>query len=110
MLEVIQSDFERSIASTQAAEEASQQDFDELMRTTNKSLEAKKKVESGHKSQLDDLVQLLQEKKEALGAKSDLLNEAIKELLELKAACVDTGMSYAERSANREEEIQALRK
>ena len=40
----------------------------------------------------------------------DLLDKSLIELEELKPACVDTGMSYAERVAKREEEMDALKK
>jgi len=39
-----------------------------------------------------------------------MLDDALKELEDLKPACVDTGMSYADRVAKREEEIDALKK
>jgi len=40
----------------------------------------------------------------------DLLDGALEELEELKPTCMDSGMSYAERVAKREEEMKALRK
>ena len=41
---------------------------------------------------------------------SSMVDKAIKELMELYDACIDTGMSYAERAALREQEIEALKK
>merc|ERR1719401_3285586 len=40
----------------------------------------------------------------------DLLDKALQELEELKPTCMDSGMSYKERVAKREEEIKALQK
>jgi chromosome segregation ATPase len=40
----------------------------------------------------------------------ELLDAALKELEELRPACVDTGMTYEERVAAREKEIEALKK
>jgi len=45
-----------------------------------------------------------------LGSQSKILVTSIKELIELKATCVDTGMSYADRVAMREQEIASLKK
>jgi len=39
-----------------------------------------------------------------------LLDDALKAIEELKPACIDTGMSYEERVAAREKEIEALKK
>lgn len=45
-----------------------------------------------------------------LESESKILQSSIKELLELKPTCIDTGMSYEERVARREDEIEALKK
>ena len=45
-----------------------------------------------------------------MDSESATLAESIKELLELKPVCVDTGMSYEERVARREDEIESLKK
>merc|ERR1719460_2253305 len=87
MMDVIKSDFERTIKVTQE-EEA-------------------KEEKEGY---LDDAVQKLSEAQEKLDNESALLKTAISELLELQPACVDTGMSYAERVALRESEIEGLKK
>ena len=39
-----------------------------------------------------------------------LLDDSMKQLEELNPQCIDTGMSYADRVAKREEEIEALKK
>jgi len=53
--------------------------------------------------------QSITESMEALSEHQKLLDDALKELEELKPTCVDTGMSYEERVAKREEEIDALK-
>merc|ERR1719316_1785907 len=110
MLEVLLSDFERTIDETQTAEDEAQQDFEELMRTTGKSIEAKEVVREKKHEELDDIMVNLVEQKEQLKDKVKLLNEAVGELIELKHTCIDTGMSYEERVAKREEEIESLKK
>jgi len=51
---------------------------------------------------------LIKTKFEDLQTAMDLLDKALQELEELKPTCIDTGMSYAERVAKREEEMKAL--
>ena len=41
--------------------------------------------------------------------KQDLLDKSLETLEKLRPACVDTGMSYEERVARREAEIEALK-
>jgi len=48
--------------------------------------------------------------KESLTSQTGIIKGAISELMDLKPVCIDTGMSYAERVARREEEIEALNK
>jgi hypothetical protein len=38
-----------------------------------------------------------------------LLDDVLKTFEDLKPACIDTGMSYSERVAKREDEIEALK-
>lgn len=110
MMEVIQSDFERTIKETGEAEKQAQQDHLEFMTETGKSL-AEKNVALKEKTKLkDETDQNLNDANEELISQMDILQTSIKELIELKATCIDTGMSYAERVALREEEIAALKK
>merc|ERR1719473_1354804 len=110
LLEVIKSDFEHTIETVSAEEKKAAADFVEFDRknkvasqgaTTKKELDeedlatTKNKLEQNHKD---------------LKSNMDLLDAALKELEELKPTCVDTGMSYEERVAKREEEMAALKK
>merc|ERR1719454_970536 len=110
MMEVIQSDFERTISETQKAEKQAQQDHLEFMTETGKSL-AEKNVAKKEKTKLkDETDQNISDSNEELDSQSKILESQIKQLIELKATCIDTGMSYADRVAMREEEIAALKK
>merc|ERR1719405_295821 len=80
MMEVIQSDFVRTITTTEAAEKESSKDFLEF-NTDQSSMEDEQK----------------------------LLDKAVQELIELQPACVPKVESYAERVAKREHEIQSLK-
>jgi len=110
MMEVIQSDFERTISETKKAEADAKREHLEFM-TESKKSEAEKEVALNEKSRLlDEAVGRYNEADADMDAQSGLLSSSIKELLELKKACVDTGMSYADRVAMREQEIASLKK
>jgi len=110
MMEVIQSDFERTISETQKAEAAASKDHLDFMTETGKSV-AEKKMADGEKQKLfDETDQNFNEAEDNMMSQTSILVTSIKELIELKAACVDTGMSYADRVAMREQEIASLKK
>lgn len=110
MLEVIKSDFERTVTETEKAEAAAQKDYMEYMTESGKSLAQKEESQTELTRQKDDAESKFNEAQEDLNSQTEILQGALQELLELKPACVDTGMSYADRVANREDEIQALHK
>merc|ERR1719421_639066 len=110
MMEVIKSDFERTIKVTEEEEAAAQKEYQKFMTETGMSLGEKTVAKEEKEGYLDDAVQKLSEAQEKLDNESALLKTAISELLELQPACVDTGMSYAERVALRESEIEGLKK
>merc|ERR1719271_1899127 len=109
MLEVIQSDFDRTIKETEAAEKKAQQEFIEFERTTKTSLAQKTVAKETKEDELANLKTAHSDNMDDLMATQDLFDKAIQELEELKPACVDTGMSYEERVARREQEIEALK-
>jgi len=110
MLDVIKSDFKRTVSETTSAEEEAQDDFVEFMTETGKSLAEKKEAKKQKIDQLDDTEDKLATADDNIKSQSKILNEAIKELMDLKPACEDTGMSYEERVARREDEIESLKK
>jgi len=110
MLDVIKSDFERTISETEKAEAQAEQDFLAFMTETGKSL-AEKKVAEEQKTKLkDDAEEKLASAEEDLQSQTTLLQTGIQELLELQPVCIDTGMTYEDRIALREEELEALKK
>merc|ERR1719330_361394 len=96
MLEVIKTDFERTIRVTEDSEASDHRDFVEFDRTARTDISGKET-----KKRQDE---------EDLGTAQSLLDGALKVLEGLKPTCIDTGMSYADRVAKREEEIAALKK
>jgi hypothetical protein len=110
MLDVIKSDFERTIKVTEEEEAKAQAEYDAFMTETGKVLAEKNTALEEKQGYLDDTLEKLSSAQEKLDLESSLLKEAIKALIELQPPCVDTGMSYEERVAMREEEIEGLKK
>lgn len=110
MLEVIESDFKRTVKVTKDAEKKSSKEYNDFMTESGKSLAEKKMAEKLKKKQLNDTEEKLDENNDSLDSQTEKLQTSIEELLELKPTCVDTGMSYEERVAMREDEVEALKK
>jgi len=110
MLDVIKSDFTRTVLATEKAEAQAAKDHLDFMTETGMSLAEKTTAEKEKKKYLDNTNEKLEKDDERLGEETEILGSSVQELLELKPACVDTGMSYEERVARREEEIEALKK
>ena len=91
MMEVIQSDFERTISETKKAEAQAEKEHLEFMTETGKSL-AEKNVAKKEKTRLkDETDNNFNDAEDEMNSQSKILVTSIKELIELKAACVDTG-------------------
>jgi len=110
MLEVIKSDFERALKETADAEAQAHQSFVQFERATKVSIMDKETGKEHAQTDLKSVKIALDEASTDLEDQQKLLDEALKELEELNPQCVDTGMSYKERVAAREEEIEALKK
>lgn len=110
MLEVIEGDFKRTITETEKSEKKAKDDHFNFLTETEKSLAEKNMAHEQKDKQHVNVVDELDDDKTNLDTQSALLATAIRELLELKPTCVDTGMSYEERVARREDEIESLKK
>jgi len=110
LLEVIKSDFERSIATTEKEEKEAAAEFVLFDRATKGDQSAKSTKHELNDQDLATTLATKQTKMEDLQANMDLLDSALKELEELKPTCVDNVMSYEDRVAKREEEIEALKR
>merc|ERR1719269_277200 len=80
------------------------------MTETGSSLAEKEMAEEQKTKQRDDTVSKLESADSEFASQAELRDTAIKELIELQPNCVDTGMSYEERVARREQEIESLKK
>merc|ERR1719450_888877 len=98
LLEVIESDFKRLEAETKAAEEAAVKEYDEFMADSKADKEAKEEdLEQEHVSTTEDL---LYTKKE--------LTASLAYYDKLKPSCINADVSYEDRVAQREEELESL--
>jgi len=110
MLDVIKSDFERTISMTEKAEAESEQEYMSFMTESGKSLAEKNMAHEQKTKQKDTTIEEYESANEDIESQTALLRLSIKTLLELKPTCVDTGMSYEERVARREDEVESLKK
>jgi len=110
MMEVIQSDFERTISETNDNEAQAKQEHLAFMTETGKSVAEKTMARTEKKSLQDETDNSYNDADDDMTSTTKLLVSSISELIELKAKCIDTGMSYDERVARREQEIASLKK
>lgn len=109
MLEVIATDFDRTARQTAEAEKQAQAEF-VLFKRESKSLISSLETELElNTSDLEQTKTTINTKMDDLQTTQHLLDSALKTLEELKPMCVDMTMSYEERVAKREAEIEALK-
>merc|ERR1719262_1988971 len=109
MMEVIKSDFERTIKTTKADEYEAARSFAEFDTTTKASISSKETAKGMFEGDLENTLAAINEGMADLTEHMKLLDDVLVTFEDLKPACIDTGMSYSERVAKREEEIEALK-
>jgi len=109
MIEVIESDFARLEAETVAAEAAAKKEYEEFM-------EDSKMDKASKEAAVEQKTSKTSSQKQELTAASGDLEGTQKELAaaeayyeKLRPDCVDTGVAYAERKAQREQEMKDLK-
>merc|ERR1719436_338424 len=108
MLEVIQSDFARLEADTAAAEAAAQKQYDKFMedsRVDKAEKETSIKAKTAKKQGQEQA--LVQKKSDVEGTQKEL-DAALSYFDKLKPSCIDAGVSYDDRVARRQAEIESL--
>jgi len=110
LLETISSDFDRTIRTTEEAEATAHREFVEFKQTADASIAGKTTKKELDEDDLKTTKTSIKTKMSDLQTAMDLLDKALETLEELKPTCMDTGMSYKERVAKREEEMKALKK
>jgi len=110
MLETIKSDFERTLKNTAADEYQASRDFAAFSLESKASIAGKTKgLEQTNNSLMTTNGSLVASLNE-LRDNQQLLDESLKYLETLRPACVDTGMTWEEKVARRDAEIEALKK
>merc|ERR1719231_1243466 len=109
MLEVIISDFERTIKVTTKSEKEASKEFTKFECSTKASIASKETSKSNCEFDLKETNMKITEETDTLDKTQKMLDDALKTLEDLKPACVDTGMSYADRVQKRKDEIDALK-
>jgi hypothetical protein len=110
LLETIESDFERTIRATESADKSAARDFEKMMQTLRADSSGKETSLLMSKQDIKSGALKIKTQSSDLQANMNLLDDSLKELEKLKPTCIDTGMSYKERVAKREEEMASLQK
>jgi hypothetical protein len=110
LLEVIKSDYERTVQQTADEEAKAHREWIEFERTSKEDISAKDTKKALDEQDLDKVKSAYDQGMKDLQTATDLLDSALQNIEDLKPTCIDTGMSYAERVAKREDEIAALKK
>merc|ERR1719440_2282418 len=109
ILEVILSDFDRTVEKTKAEEEESQAMFEEFEKATNDEIDEKNKRIEFCEGELKDAKAQILAAEEDLKEAKDLLDSAMESLEKLEAMCVKGEETWEERKKARMEEIEALK-
>merc|ERR1719265_2679813 len=108
MLEVIFSDFSNLQADTKAAEDKAQRTYKDFATKTNKSVAVKnKETEMLTNNKTTAEGELVSDKKDLANTQDQLL-AAGRYYDKLKPTCVDNGISYKDRVAARQAEMESL--
>eukprot|EP00933_Yihiella_yeosuensis_P003361 TRINITY_DN1060_c0_g2_i5.p1 TRINITY_DN1060_c0_g2~~TRINITY_DN1060_c0_g2_i5.p1 ORF type:complete len:711 (+),score=269.08 TRINITY_DN1060_c0_g2_i5:102-2234(+) len=107
MLEVIQSDFQRTISDTKAAEKAAGKQHTKFLGEADISTNKKKTASDAKSKFLSETIEQLSEEESTLNTQLSILKSGIGELAALDEEC-GSQVSYEERKAARAEEIKAL--
>jgi len=108
-LQVIQSDFDRTIQQTNSDESEAEDEFKTYKSDTESSIGEKQDLVRDKRADVVDEKGNLADSNVDLKEHYSLKAEALDELAKLKPACVSTGSSYAERVMRREQEIESLK-
>jgi len=109
LLDTVKQDFQRTIRVTGEMEREAAVEFVKFERAAKVDIEGKETKKTLDEEDLATTKTSITQKTEDLQAATNLMDSALKVLEDLQPTCVDTGMSYEDRVAKREEELKALK-
>merc|ERR1719316_2256939 len=109
LLEVIESDFENTISTTTKDEEDAESAYQDFKSKSETSIDDKNTLKDTKDGEKTDAELAITQAEADLDTENENLQNALDELEKLKPVCVDSGMSWEERTARREQEIESLK-
>merc|ERR1719235_2938459 len=109
LLDVIKSDFEKTLDDTQADEDKAQAAYEQFKSDAQKSIDDKSDLKGTKESEKTTAELDITQAEADLKAETTNLENELAELEKLKPVCVESGATHAERTARREQEIEALK-
>merc|ERR1719356_1215344 len=110
LLEVIKSDFERTIQTTSSSEKTAAADFVLFDRVSKGDISGKETKKALNSEDLEATKNGIEQSTSDLQTSMELLDSALKTIEDLKPTCIDMTMPYEQRVQKRDEEIQALKR
>jgi len=110
LLETIKSDFERTLRKTEGAEKQAHEEFTLFDRSSKADIAGKETKTALDKQDLESTKSAIDDGMKDLKTASKRLDAALKTIEDLAPTCIDTGMSFKERTQKRQEEMKALEK
>lgn len=109
LLEVIKSDFERTARKTEQMEKTAATDYVEFDRSSRADIKGKETKKTLDEEDLESTRLTIEQKMSNLQEQMSLVDDAVNVIEDLKPTCIDSGMSFDERTQKRNDEIKALK-
>jgi hypothetical protein len=109
LLAVIQKDFERSISDTTDEEGAADTAYTKFKTDTEQDMSDKGDLKKDDESKKTQAELDIKDAEADLKKETELHNSSVVELQKLRPLCVETGMTWEERTARREQELASLK-
>merc|ERR1719171_3454419 len=109
MLDVIKTDFERAISTTNTEEGEADSAYTTFKTDTETDMQDKTTLKGDKEAAKTQAELDIKDAEADLRKETDLHNSSVAELEKLKPLCVETGMTWEERTARREQELASLK-
>merc|ERR1719163_1546115 len=109
LFEVIKTDFEDTIDKTNKLETDQEKKYQDFKKDTEDDIKEKSELKVTKEGEKTEALLDVSQAEADLRAEKEVLKNALDELEKLKPVCVDSGMTWEERTARREQEISSLK-